>query len=131
MQFKSAWCIIFVFGLRLFLQSQIQNELPVGFTETDLKGASLSIHVMDYEQGTTLYAYDAERLLIPASIQKLLSTGAAMEHFGPEYQFKTSLGVCKSKTQAISKHSLIIYGSGDRIFFQMKRPACFQNGPRL
>jgi len=106
MQFKSAWCIILVIGLKLSLQSQIQNELPAGFTESDLKGASLSIHVMDYEQGTTLYAYDADRLLIPASIQKLLSTGAVMERFGPDYQFKTALGVCKSKSQAISKKVL-------------------------
>lgn len=113
MQFKSAWCIILVIGLKLSLQSQIQNELPAGFTESDLKGASLSIHVMDYEQGNTLYAYDADRLLIPASIQKLLSTGAVMERFGLDYQFKTALGVCKPKSQSISKKSLIIYGSGD------------------
>lgn len=113
MQGKTRWFFILIFGYTLSLLAQVNNELPIGFSETDLRGASISIHVMDYEHGTTLYEYDSERLLIPASIQKLLSTGAAMELFGPNYTFKTALGVCSSYSKSQIKKTLIINGSGD------------------
>ncbi len=57
----------------------------------------------------TLYAQNAEQFLIPASNVKLLTTAAALEHLGADYQIRTSIyGTALPQTG-----TLHIVGRGD------------------
>jgi D-alanyl-D-alanine carboxypeptidase/D-alanyl-D-alanine-endopeptidase (penicillin-binding protein 4) len=57
-------------------------------------------------QPRELYAHNAEKPYVPASILKIVTTGAALEFLGPEYRFKTDFLLTKS-------NDLWIVGYGD------------------
>ena len=65
-----------------FVDSQITNG--------PLKGAVVGVRVMDMH-GAELAAYNSSTRMVPASNLKLVTTGAALHAFGPEYKFKTQL----------------------------------------
>ena len=51
-----------------------QSVWPYGFTKKDLEGSSIGIQIRDFKTDSVIYEYDADRILVPASIQKILST---------------------------------------------------------
>ena len=51
----------------------------------------VGVHVVDLASGTTVFEDGADRLLIPASNQKLMTTAAALHHLGAAYQFETPI----------------------------------------
>ncbi|MDR2947266.1 MAG: D-alanyl-D-alanine carboxypeptidase [Candidatus Adiutrix sp.] len=53
-----------------------------------------------------LYAHNAEKFYVPASILKIVTAGAALEFLGPEYRFKTDFLLTKN-------HDLWVVGYGD------------------
>src|SRR5262245_7569228 len=71
----------------------------------ELKGATVGVHVLNLTDGKTLFARDADRLLIPASNAKLFTTAAALSSLGPQFEFRTVLGT--------AGRDLVVVGSGD------------------
>ncbi len=67
--------------------------------------AHVGISIIDLRNGRTLVDDNANEALIPASNQKLLTTGSALSVLGPEYVFKTEL--------VLDGDRLVIRGSGD------------------
>jgi len=57
----------------------------------DLKDAAAGIHVMEVDSGKTVYGYNENKPLNPASGIKVLTALAALHYLGPEHRFKTSL----------------------------------------
>ena len=90
-----------------------QSVWPYGFTKKDLEGSSIGIQIRDFKTDSVIYEYDADRVLVPASIQKILSTAAAMELLKPEYRFKTALGIASPNAKNSNKKFLVVFGSGD------------------
>jgi D-alanyl-D-alanine carboxypeptidase/D-alanyl-D-alanine-endopeptidase (penicillin-binding protein 4) len=79
-----------------------------------LRGASVSVSVVDLATGDVLLAHEPDRRLVPASSQKLLVAATALARFGPTYQFETEL----YRTGALSGSgtldgALWIVGRGD------------------
>lgn len=70
-----------------------------------LHGCSVGLHVVSLESGRTLLEHNAGRLLIPASNAKLLTTAAALQVLGPDYQFCTTIGT--------RGNDLVVVGGGD------------------
>ena len=71
-----------------------------------------SVTVRD-ENGDILESLNSEKVIIPASNQKLLTTAAILDYFGADYQFETNIygdGKLEGNTW---KGNLIIKGSGD------------------
>lgn len=64
--------------------------------------------------GKVLFERDAEKSFTPASNMKLYTTAAALDTFGPDYTWKTSVYAAKpvSKTGVLAG-DLILYGRGD------------------
>lgn len=56
--------------------------------------------------GQELYAHNAEKLYVPASILKIVTAGAALEFLGPDYRFKTDFLLTKDS-------DLWVVGYGD------------------
>lgn len=63
--------------------------------------------------GRVLVDIDADNMLIPASNMKLISTGAAIHRFGPEYRFETSIGYDGEITGGVLDGNIYIIGGGD------------------
>ncbi|HLB73291.1 MAG TPA: D-alanyl-D-alanine carboxypeptidase/D-alanyl-D-alanine-endopeptidase, partial [Sedimentisphaerales bacterium] len=64
-----------------------------------------SIHVVEAATAETVYDHDARELMMPASNMKLITTAAALHYLGPDFEYKTKVGLCED--------TLIIIGSGD------------------
>ena len=78
------------------------NEIVSKYTQ---KKVQFSIHVVRASSGKTLYSRNANKALIPASNMKIITTAAALSYLGPDYQYKTKVGLCGD--------NLVIIGSGD------------------
>lgn len=77
-----------------------------------MRGASVSFAVRN-QQGIITERYDAERLLSPASILKLLPTALTLDSFGIQHSFRTVFGYNGSIENGVLKGSLILSGEGD------------------
>ncbi|UQZ88889.1 hypothetical protein C4J81_06645 [Deltaproteobacteria bacterium Smac51] len=90
-------------------QAQKAAELPWPQNLLTLVGDG-AVLVMDTHapRGATkeLYAHNAEREYVPASILKIVTSAAALEFLGPDYRFKTDFLLTKDK-------DLWIVGYGD------------------
>ena len=87
-----------------YIESQISNG--------PLKGAVVGVCAV--ENGKTVVSYNASTRMVPASNMKLVTIGAALRAFGPEYRFKTEIGY----TGSIDKDGTLngdvyIIGGGD------------------
>ncbi|MGZ5242449.1 MAG: D-alanyl-D-alanine carboxypeptidase/D-alanyl-D-alanine endopeptidase [Bacteroidia bacterium] len=72
-----------------------------------LAHASVGFSLVDTETGKTIYEHNSNQSLIPASSQKIVTTGAALGILGEEFTFKTQLAY-----DSISGNIYII-GGGD------------------
>ncbi|HEV2846357.1 MAG TPA: D-alanyl-D-alanine carboxypeptidase/D-alanyl-D-alanine-endopeptidase, partial [Thermoanaerobaculia bacterium] len=77
-----------------------------------LNGA-LGVHVVEIDTGETVYAHNADELLVLASNQKLLTTAAALDALGPGYFFETRLVFRGRTTGEVMDGDLGVVGSGD------------------
>jgi len=69
-------------------------------------GAVLVVDHHAAQGGQELYAHNAEKLYVPASILKIVTAGAALEFLGPEFRFKTDFLLTRD-------HDLWVVGYGD------------------
>ena len=78
-----------------------------------MRGASFSLMVKDVQDGKTIYSYDADRLLSPASVLKTVSTATALEILGEDYRYPTTLEYDGTLLDGVLDGNLYIKGSGD------------------
>lgn len=71
-----------------------------------------SVVVMDHD-GSILEAVEPDRLVRPASVQKLLVTAAYLHELGPEYTFETTLCGVGEQEGTTWRGDLIVRGGGD------------------
>lgn len=77
-----------------------------------MRGAVVSVMAVS-ASGDTLVNIDCERRLLPASNMKLVSTGAALHHFGADWRFRTSIGIDGEVREGVLKGDIHIIGGGD------------------
>ena len=92
-----------------YIESQINNG--------PLKGAIVgvcAVKIAGNDGGKQLVAYNASTRMVPASNMKLVTTGAALHAFGPEYRFETGIGYSgKIGPDGTLKGDVYIIGGGD------------------
>ncbi|MCJ7729663.1 MAG: D-alanyl-D-alanine carboxypeptidase/D-alanyl-D-alanine-endopeptidase [Sedimentisphaerales bacterium] len=69
------------------------------------KKVQFSICVAEANTGQMVYQYNETKPLLPASNMKVITTAAALKYLGPDYQYKTQIGLCGD--------TLIVFASGD------------------
>ena len=67
----------------------LKKSLADVLAQTPLSGARTSVQVQSLDDGTVVFAHDADDLLNPASNAKLFTAAAALVRLGPEYRFET------------------------------------------
>lgn len=68
------------------------------------------ILVQKLQTGDQIYARDANQYFIPASTAKLLTTAAALQHFGPDFRWRTAV---YGQGEGATLNRLTIVGQGD------------------
>jgi D-alanyl-D-alanine carboxypeptidase/D-alanyl-D-alanine-endopeptidase (penicillin-binding protein 4) len=69
--------------------------------------------VMSVTRGDTLFSSNPDMLLKPASIMKMMTTGLALEKFGPAHRFETEVLRDKAVTDGVLDGPLSLRGGGD------------------
>ena len=75
--------------------------------------ANMSVYVQNMQTGEVIDSYRADHVVPPASVMKLLTTGAALEILGPGYRFPTVLEYTGTIENGVLHGNLYIHGSCD------------------
>jgi D-alanyl-D-alanine carboxypeptidase/D-alanyl-D-alanine-endopeptidase (penicillin-binding protein 4) len=87
---------------------------PGPFDEEGFRRAHVGISLLDLETGEEVYAYNTESYFIPASLQKVIISAAALSLLGEEYRFQTKVEYEGAlDEQGTLKGDLFIRGGGD------------------
>lgn len=84
---------------------QLCSKIQALLTSQQFRRTQFSISLRWAGTGETIYEHRAHQPMIPASNMKLVTSAAAINLLGPDFEFKTRVG--------LSADSLIIIGSGD------------------
>ncbi|MBP7497326.1 MAG: D-alanyl-D-alanine carboxypeptidase/D-alanyl-D-alanine-endopeptidase [Bacteroidales bacterium] len=108
--------IICIFQIIQGVQAQNKTELEVKVLAADktMQNAVLGIYVKNLTTGTVLSAFNEEKSLVPASVNKILCTGAALSLLGKDYKFETVLKYYGTiSKEGLLQGSVEIKGGGD------------------
>lgn len=110
--FLTLVCCLLISGLSA--QNTTQNAVDELARDPALKHGQLGVAVIDLQTGKTIAGYDAEKSLLPASIQKVFTTASALGMLGPEYRFKTELQFAGNLgVDGLLRGNIYIGGYGD------------------
>lgn len=75
--------------------------------------ARWGLFVVSLRDGRTVYARDAQRLFIPASVMKVYTTAVALEELGADFRWRTSVYAASEPDRAGTVDGdLVLYGRG-------------------
>jgi serine-type D-Ala-D-Ala carboxypeptidase/endopeptidase (penicillin-binding protein 4) len=107
----------FIFIAGLIATPLISQEVSVGkfIADSSLMHASVSLCVKEVATGSTVLEYNSAKSLMPASVQKLITSAVALEMLGPDYSFKTEIGYSGilDTITGVLRGNIIIKGGGD------------------
>lgn len=78
-----------------------------------LKTAQSGVYILNLSNDSLVYARNSQKLLIPASNMKIITTGASLSYLGPDYQYTTRLGIRGSIDGKRLNGDIVILGGGD------------------
>ncbi len=94
--------------------TQLRRDLTALFSDPLIDHAQWAVRVDSLATGEALFTYNAHRLMVPASNQKLLTAAVAADRLGWDFRFTTRLltdGIVDAS--GTLKGSLIVAGDGD------------------
>lgn len=109
------WYILpFSFFLCLGASLGATEELQSAFSQGLFQKAHIGICVRDCESGETVYERNAEQFFVPASLEKILVSVAAIEFLGPDFRFETTVEYEGAiDLTGTLRGNLIVRGGGD------------------
>lgn len=110
MKLSFRFAIVLIFAM--IAETLYAQSLSSIIEEAPNREASWSVTVRD-TSGAILESYNAEKVIIPASNQKLLTTAAILDHFGADFRYETHIYGDGKLEGTTWKGDLIIKGSGD------------------
>jgi len=97
--------LIFSVCLAGFARADLAKQVDGIIGKYSQSKVKFSIRISKADTGKTVYAHDANNAMVPASNMKVIITAAALKYLGPDYKYKTRVGLCGD--------SLVVIGSGD------------------
>jgi len=91
----------------------IQQKIKAWQSSSGLASAGIGIDVCDVQTGEELIKSEPQLSLVPASIMKVITTATALEVFGPDFRFKTTLSYSGMVRNDTLFGDLQIIGGGD------------------
>ncbi len=106
--------LVFLFiGGNLTAQKGIEKNLQTMLAQPEFKNAQVGLQIMNVNSGDVLYGMNSDKLMIPASVLKLVTSAAALEILGADYRFETRLGYTGVIRNGILTGDLVVIGGGD------------------
>lgn len=92
---------------------QFEAEVKSVLNAPDYKNASVGIVVTDPGSKKQIFNLNGNKLLIPASNTKIISSASALEILGADYRFKTKISLSGQITDSVLTGNIYITGGGD------------------
>ena len=92
---------------------RLHSDLDRIFSDRKFTGGQWGVLVFSLDRSEELYAKNPSRLLIPASNNKIITAAAALLRLGPDYRFRTLLGIDGPVVDGTLKGNLVVTGFGD------------------
>ncbi len=106
--------LFFIIGWNAFSQSGFESTVQTLLERPEYKNASVGINVLDLSSAKTIFEWNPEKLLIPASTMKLVTTAGALEILGSNYRFQTKIAYFgKIDNNQTLNGNLVVIGGGD------------------
>nr|WP_240151178.1 D-alanyl-D-alanine carboxypeptidase/D-alanyl-D-alanine-endopeptidase [Luteibacter jiangsuensis] len=81
--------------------------------EPRFAAASWGISVVSLDDGRTVYAHDAGRLMLPASTAKLYTAAFALDRLGPDFRTRTDVLANGAMKKGRLRGDIVLRGGGD------------------
>ena len=91
----------------------LEERLDRLLAQGPLAKATVGVLVVRASDGSTVYSRGADRLMIPASNQKILTTLASLDRFGPSHRFSTRVWATTEPDREGLVDALLVEGGGD------------------
>jgi len=106
---KNIFCFIaLILSFVVTTRADLAGRINAVIGQPHQKSVQFSIHIIKADSAKSVYSNNAKMALIPASNIKIITTAAALKYLGPNYKYKTRIG--------IQEGSLVVIGSGDPLF---------------
>ena len=92
---------------------RIQSELSAVLDAPDLKRVSWGIEIRSLDRDEVLFTHDSQKLLLPASNEKVITLATAADRLGWDYTFTTALSAAGPVDGGVLQGDLVVTGSGD------------------
>lgn len=116
LKFVCIHIIVFFISTVSFAQTKpvsFEQDFEKFKTDPALKHSSFELTVSDVKSGKTIFSYQPDLSLTPASTLKVVTTACALQLMGENYMFKTFIAIQGNITDSVLNGNLIIVGSGD------------------
>ena len=111
----------FAFCLCSLARAELAEQINGIISESLQKRVKFSIRIIEADSGRTVYDHGPRELMIPASNMKIITSAAALKYLGPDFVYKTQVGLCGN--------ALVIIGSGDPLLGDEKTDARYGREP--
>lgn len=91
----------------------LADRIDAVLNTADARSGFWGVYVQDLQSGEVLYQHNADKPLIPASNQKVLTAATALDALGSDYRYQTGLYFDGVVDGTVLRGDLILRGSGD------------------
>jgi D-alanyl-D-alanine carboxypeptidase/D-alanyl-D-alanine-endopeptidase (penicillin-binding protein 4) len=98
------------------VSATLAERIDAVLARPELRRAHVGVEVWDPGARRVLYARDADRLFVPASNLKLVTTAAAARMLGPSYRWRTTVYGTGPVVDGTLRGDLVLFGRGDPTF---------------
>lgn len=95
---------------------QLRQDIAAATAGPGVQRAGWGVVVESLERSERLFELNPHRLLVPASVTKLVSLATAVDAVGWEYRFVTTLQATGPIVDGVLQGDLVVVGSGDPAF---------------
>lgn len=92
---------------------RLQQAITVLLDAPELRRVSWGIEIRSLASDEILYAHDSQKLLLPASNEKVITLAAAAARLGWDFRFTTDLALAGVARGGVLQGDLVVAGSGD------------------
>ncbi len=101
--------------------ASLQAKVAAYLAKATPQGVSISVSLVEVGNGQVLAEVEGARPMVPASNLKLVTTAAALDVLGPDFNFETLLMTRPAAAGAAdARPALVVVGDGDPAFFDIK-----------
>ncbi|MEO7361768.1 MAG: D-alanyl-D-alanine carboxypeptidase, partial [Gemmatimonadaceae bacterium] len=94
-------------------RQQLRASIDSMVDDPQFRNAHWGILIVDPARGDTVYAYNADKLFMPASNQKIVTGAVGLTQLGSEFLWRTAIEVRGEQKGETFNGNIIVHGRGD------------------